>query len=54
MQPIKTTLEEMSSIDRELLGRSLLPALQKHFNDPENQRRFKEWLKERSDDSDAD
>lgn len=47
MEPIKLRLEQMSPIEKDLLARGILPDLQKHFDNPDNRRRFEEWKKEK-------
>lgn len=44
---IKVDCRKMSKLTRNLLGSSVYADLIAHFNDPENQRRFEEWKKER-------
>ena len=41
-------LQKMDSMAKRLLASSLIDDLQKHFNNPENQRRFQEWQKRRT------
>lgn len=38
---------KMSNLTRQLLGSSLMADLVEHFNNPENQKKFEEWKKER-------
>lgn len=47
MTPAKVHIEQMGSVEKELLGSAPLADLQAHFNNPENKRRFKEWQETR-------
>lgn len=38
---------KMSRLTKQLLASSLFDDLVEHFNNPDNQRRFEEWKKER-------
>lgn len=44
---IRLDCSKMSSLTKQLLGSSIFADLVEHFNNPENQRRFEEWKKER-------
>lgn len=44
---IKIDCSKMSNLDKMLLGSSVIDDLIAHFNNPENQKKFKEWKKER-------
>lgn len=44
---IKIDCSQISELSKRLLASSLMDDLIKHFNDPENQKKFKEWKKER-------
>lgn len=45
---IKIDCSKMSNLTKQLLGSSVFADLVEHFNNPENQRRFEEWKKERA------
>ena len=45
---------KMSHLTKQLLGSSLINDLVEHFNNPENQRRFKEWEKEHKSNENED
>ena len=47
MDSIKLDLSQMSRIDRYLLSSTLYNAIIKHFENPVNRQRFKEWQKKR-------
>lgn len=47
MKPVVLEHEKIDSMSKRLLASSLIADLQKHFDDPENQRRFKEWQERR-------
>lgn len=44
---INIDCSQISELEKRLLASSLLEDLIKHFEDPENQKRFKEWQKQR-------
>lgn len=44
---IKIDCSKMSELSKRLLGSSVFNDLVEHFNNPENQKRFEEWKKER-------
>lgn len=44
---INIDCSKLSNMDKRLLGSSVFKDLIEHFNNPENQKRFKEWKKER-------
>lgn len=48
MIPVQIDTSKVGKTEKYLLGCSLLDALQKHFDNPENKRRFEEWQKRRS------
>lgn len=45
---LKIDCSKMSNLTKQLLGSSVFADLVEHFNNPENQRRFEEWKKERA------
>lgn len=48
MAPIVIEHKKIDSMSKRLLASSLIADLQKHFADPENQRRFLEWKRQRT------
>lgn len=44
---IKVDCSKMNNLTKQLLGSSVFADLVEHFNNPENQRRFEKWKKER-------
>ena len=50
---VKIDCSKINEVTKRLIGSSLYDDLIKHFNDPENQRRFEEWKKERSEKNDS-
>ncbi len=46
---IKLDLSQISPLTKRLIGSSLYGALIEHFNNPENQKKFKEWQKQRKE-----
>lgn len=44
---INIDCSHISELEKRLLASSLMDDLIKHFNDPENQKRFKEWQKQK-------
>ena len=38
---------KMSNLTKQLLGSSIFSDLVEHFNNPENQKRFEEWKRQR-------
>ncbi len=44
---VKIDCSKMSNLEKRLLGGSVYDVLLEHFNNPENQKRFEEWKKER-------
>lgn len=44
---INIDFDQMSNLTRQLIGSSAYAGLVEHFNNPENQRRFQEWKRER-------
>lgn len=38
---------KMSNLTKQLLGSSIFADLVEHFNNPENQKRFEEWKRQR-------
>ncbi len=44
---VEIDLETVPKTKMDLLCAALLPAILEHFKDPENQRRFEQWQKER-------
>lgn len=47
IREIKFDLSTMSNYTKQLIGCSVYKSLIEHFNNPENQKRFKQWQKER-------
>lgn len=47
MNGVKIHWESVPKMSKHLLGASAYPGLVEHFNNPENQRRFEQWQKER-------
>lgn len=47
MKPIHIQTEKIPEIELILLSASVLNGVMEHFNNPENQRRFKEWQEKR-------
>lgn len=45
---IKLDCSKMSNLTKQLLGSSVFDDLVAHFNNPENQRKFKEWKEQRA------
>lgn len=44
---VNINCEKISNLTKQLIGSSLMADLITHFNNPENQKRFEEWRKER-------
>lgn len=44
---LKIDCSKMSNLTKQLLGSSVFADLVEHFNNPENQKRFEEWKRER-------
>ena len=47
--PVKINYQSIPGIVKLLLTSDAIPGLQEHFKNPENQRRFKEWQKEKQE-----
>lgn len=47
MMPVVVEHGKIDGMSKRLLASSIITDLQKHFDDPENQRRFKEWQERR-------
>ncbi len=48
MQKIKIDTSQMSNIEKVLLASSLLEGVQRHFENPENRKRFEVWKRKRA------
>lgn len=44
---VKIDVSKISEIDKRLLGQAAFDGLIAHYNNPENRKRFRAWLKER-------
>ena len=44
---IKIDCSQMNALTRQLIGSSVYADLVEHFNNPENQKRFRKWKRER-------
>lgn len=47
MIDVKIDCSKIDDLTKRLIGSSLMADLIAHFNDPENQKKFEEWKKER-------